>query len=71
MIALTGLAMIPMNVGSAGGTLIAGPIVARIGAFRTVLTGLLISAAIALNLISIQPETPMAVIITFSSLFLL
>ena len=70
VIAVTGLAMIPMNLGSAGGNLIAGPIIARIGAYRTVLTGFLISAAIALSLMSIKPETPMAVIITLLSLFL-
>ena len=70
LIALTGFALIPLNVGSALGNLIAGPIIARIGAYRTVLTGFLISAAIAMSVFSIKPETPMGVVIALMSLFL-
>jgi len=71
LIALTGIALIPLNVGSALGNLIAGPIIARIGAYKTVLTGFLISAAIALSVFSIKPDTPMGVVIAIMSLFML
>lgn len=71
LIAATGLAMIPLNLGSAAGNLIAGPIIARIGPYQTALTGFLISAGIAMSLLLIKPETPFAVIIAVMSLFLL
>jgi MFS family permease len=71
LIAITGFALIPLNLGSAAGNLIAGPIIARIGAYKTVLTGFLISAAIALTLVFIKPETPVAVVIALMSSFML
>ena len=71
LIAMTGFALIPLNLGSAAGNLIAGPIIARIGAYKTVLTGFLISAAVALTLLFIKPETPIAVVIALMSSFML
>lgn len=70
LIAITGFALIPLNLGSAVGNLIAGPIIARVGAYRTVLIGFLISAAIALTLVFLKPETPVAVVIGLMSSFL-
>jgi hypothetical protein len=71
VITITGFALIPLNLGPAASNLIAGPIIARIGAFKTVLTGFLISAAIALTLVFIKPETPVAVVIALMSSFML
>ena len=71
LIALTGVALIPLNIASALGNLIAGPVIARIGAYRTMQAGFLISAAIALSVFTIKPDTPMGAVIALMSLFLL
>ncbi|MEI8251748.1 MAG: MFS transporter [Synechococcus sp. ELA057] len=71
LVAATSFALIPLNVGTTLGNLIAGPIIARIGAYRTILTGFLISAAIALSFLFIKTDTPIAVIIAMTSSFLL
>jgi len=71
LIAMTGFALIPLNLGSAIGNLIAGPVMARVGAYKTLLIGFLISAAIALSLVSIRPDTPVAMVICLMSSFLL
>ena len=71
VIALTGFALIPLNLGSAAGNLLAGPIMARVGAYKTVLIGFLISAAVAMSLVSLKPETPAVIVICLMSSFLL
>ena len=71
LIAATGFAMIPLNLSSAIGNFIAGPIIARIGPYRAVLTGFLISAAIALTLLFITPATSIGALIGLLSVFLL
>ena len=71
MIAITSLALIPMNIGAAIGSAIGGPIMARIGPYKAIISGYLISAAIALTVIFIKPDTHIAVIISVMSSFML
>jgi DHA2 family methylenomycin A resistance protein-like MFS transporter len=71
VIAVTGFALIPLNFGSAIGNLIAGPIMARVGAYKTVLIGFLISAAVAMSLVFLKPDTPAAIVVCLMSSFML
>jgi len=71
VIALTGFALLPLNLGSAIGNLIAGPIMARVGAYKTVLIGFLISAAVAFSLVFLKPDTPAPIVVCLMSSFLL